>query len=189
MLRDDGTRGVVLAMSGGWATIMSPDGSFRQVRSRPAWRVGDDVLVVAAVTPLRRAAPWLGAWAAAVAAAAVTFGVMSSLAASRTVLYVDIEGSRPVTLAVNAQGDVLSAVWRRGALPVKVRRGEGLQAAVEALALAEAKTPGGVMTASATTPTGVFVTFYAPKGSQPAASFGRAVEAAAVAAHATLLSP
>ncbi len=182
MPRRDSARGVVLAVSGGWATLMSPDGEFRRVRARPAWRVGDDVLVATEATALRRAAPWLGSAGAAIAAAAVTFGVMSTLAANRTVLYVEINGSHPAKLAVNADGEVLSALSEgSGPLPVVVRRGESLSKAVEALARAEATTPGGTMVA------GVVVDFYAPKGSHASASVSRAVELAASAAGAVVV--
>lgn len=182
MFRRESTRAVVLAVNGDWATLMSPDGAFRRVRARSAWRVGDDVLVASETTALRRAAPWLGSVGAAVAAAAVTFGVMSTLAANRTVLYVEINGSHPARLAVNANGLVLSALSENnGPLPVRVRRGEPLAKAVGALARAEAATAGGFAEG------GVLVDFYAPKGSHPSANIANTVEMAASAAGAVVI--
>lgn len=177
MRRPESARAVVLAVEGGWATVMSPDGAFRRVRARPAWRVGDDVLAVEEVSGVRRAMPWLGSAGAAVAAAAVTFGVMSTLAANRTVLYVNIVGSHPATLAVNANGQVLDAsADGKGALPVAIRRGEPLVTAVETLARAEAKTVAGV-----SEPGTVVISFYAPKGATPPAAVSRTVQMAASA--------
>jgi hypothetical protein len=169
---DERARGVVLALSDGWATLMSPDGSFRRVHARPAWRVGDDVLVPSEVSRLRRSAPWLGSAAAAVAAAAVTFGVMSSLAANRPVLDVEISGGHTVTLAANADGQVLTF---SSDLPVPVHRGESLATAVEEVARAEGTTPAG-------DEGGTLVVFYAPKNGKPAANLGRTLHSAEVAA-------
>jgi hypothetical protein len=183
MERHDGFRGVVLALTDGWATLLTPDGAFRRVRARPAWQVGDDVLVAAEVAPLRHAAPWLGSAVAAVAAAAVTFAVMTSLAANRVVLDVKVFGDHPATLAVNASGQVLTVTSEgKTALPVRLTKGEPLGAAIEALAPAEAATPGGASLAA------VFVSVYAPKGAHPSSTTLRDADMALEEAGVTAMS-
>ena len=173
-------RGVVMSLNEGWAIVMSPDGAFRRVRARPAWRVGDDVLLVADSSTARRAMPWLASVGAAAAAAAVTFTVMSNAANNTPRWYVDISGASQVKLAVSETGRVLAAVSQSGQpLPVRIRTGEPVELAVEQVARAVGARKGSIGS------TAVLVNFYAARGGRAPAEASHTLQAAANAVGAT----
>jgi|GEM_PF-5084302 len=174
-------RGVVMSVKDGWAVVLSADGMFQRIRTRPAWRVGDDVLLITDRTPARRAAPWLGAVGAAAMAAVATFTVMSLSAAGQPIGYVEIVGTHDVRLSVNRAGQILSA---QGKIPASLRvaRGEAVGTAVEALAKMDGEGAGGLSLG------GVVVLFYPSKGQQAPELLRQKVQMAAGQAQATFFS-
>lgn len=180
MLRRENGRGVVMSVDGDWAIVMSPDGEFRRLRARPAWQVGDDVLLAAERSPAWRALPWLAPLGAAAAAAAVTFAVMSSASPGAVHFYVDITGAHQVKLAVSQAGLVISAVSEDGhALPVRIRPGEPVGQAVEAVARAVGAGTGSLYSKA------VVVNAYAVRGAKAPLAVNQTVEMAANAVGAT----
>lgn len=178
MGRRETGRGVVMSLNNGWAIVMSPDGEFRRLRARPAWRVGDDVLLVAEPTPVRRAMPWLASVGAAAAAAVVTFTVMSNAANNTPRWYVDITGTNEVKLAVSQTGRVLQAVSEDGQpLPVHIQPGEPVTQAVKVVALAVGAGPNSAGA--------VLINFYPAQGAKAPPEAGRTVEMAANAVDAS----
>jgi hypothetical protein len=182
MGRHGDERGVVMAVRGGRAVVLSPDGAFRRLRADAAWRVGDEV----ALTPARtrpRLVPALGSLAGAALAAAMAFTYLSVQSARTPAVYVEIAGNEPVKLAVNASGQVLTATALQGStLPAAVRPGEPVSQAVVALARAEGVAAGGVEVG------GVVVMVYRAKGANPPVDMARVVEAAAGRAGAVTVS-
>lgn len=158
-------RGIVMEQRGGEAVLLTPDGTFCQVRSEAGWQVGDEVRGRASRTARGRSL-WMatGGLGACAAAAALVFGLVVAPAQARPVAYVNVYGASTVTLAVGSSGNVVSVTARHGVVPGSIHAGLSAAQAVDILTRIE----GGPLQPGA--PSGVMVAMYVPKGARTAPS-------------------
>lgn len=158
-------RGIVMERSGGYAVLLTPDGTFCTVRNEAEWQVGDEVRGRS-----NRGVPGRALWlagsglGACAAAAALVFSLILPSSQSRPVAYVNVYGASTVTLAVGSTGKVVAVTARKGSVPGSVHAGLSAAQAVDILTRIE----GGPVQPGA--PSGVMVAMYVAKGAQTAPS-------------------